>query len=236
MGTRWWRPGDTPTGATWQPRRSVGGQGDRDSDPAVSLWWPRPPHPPPAPLASGSWERLRAGTRRGPPGPCPFLQPPPLRGGGTGTSRPGALGELGKRGVPLGPPHPHRAAGNSAPTRCRNASGMDTDCPAASPRFGNAAGNPDPRGVAVPSSGSASQAPRHTVPQPLVFLPLLHVPDGTGDTKPHCGSDGLAGEARVCSRPCATTSDPPLSATPGDNPEPLGRAGGHTSPPPQGWC
>lgn len=79
---RWWRPGDTPTGATWQPRRSVGGQGDRDSDPAVSLWWPRPPHPPPAPLASGSWERLRAGTRRGPPGPCPFLQPPPLRGGG----------------------------------------------------------------------------------------------------------------------------------------------------------
>lgn len=53
------------------------GHGDRNSDPVVSPWWPRLPHPPPAPLAPGSWETLRTGTRRGRPSSCPLSQPPP---------------------------------------------------------------------------------------------------------------------------------------------------------------
>ena len=73
-----------PNQSHCQPCGSVG-TWDRDGDPAVSPWWLWPPHPPPAPLAPGSWERLRAGTRRGPPCACPLLQPPPPQGRGRAT-------------------------------------------------------------------------------------------------------------------------------------------------------
>lgn len=181
LGTRWQQPWGTPTGVTWQPRASTGGQGTG----MVTLQCPQAGRgrliPPPALLAPGSWERPHAtGTQRGPSSARPLPQPPPPRGRGQASPEHGE--SAGATGATVSPretsTYPmqeclrdgHRLPGSIVPLR-------------------------QPRWLwrGRPRQWQCQPAPRHAIPQPLVFLPWLPIPDGTGDTKPHCPSDGPAG-------------------------------------------
>lgn len=207
------------------------GHGDRDGDPAVALWWPRPPHPPPAPLAPGSWERLRVGTCQGSPGACPLPQPPPPRG--TGTSHPRALGELGKHSghwghpvpiAPLGAPHLPDAG---VPPGWAPAARQHLPAPAAPPAA------PIP---AAWTSPAAAVPARHRVTPSR--SPLFSCLCFASPMVPGTQSRIVAPPApRVMPASVPGPVPPPLTPLPpqGTAPSPRGGQGGH-EPPPWGWC
>lgn len=184
-------------------------------------WWPGAIPCRATPQPCGPWARRgdgRRGDRVGGPAVSPRQLPPRWpRGHGKGCAR----------GRSEGHPAP-------VPSRSRHRHG-DRDEP---PWGESTATRPRPRraagtylmqeclrdGQRLPGCmppAPLRPAPRPALPQPLV-LPLPRVPDGTGDTKPHCGSYSPARELWVCSPPPlrhgAATSDP--AATPGDSPDP----------------
>lgn len=194
LGTRWWWPGATQGRATPQP---CAPRGSKQGDGGGGTW----------------------GQRRWPCG-VPSAAATPLAPGswerlrtGTNQGPPSACplpepprrwgwGRATRATCPHPCPRPHHPMG---PTRCRSASGTGSGSPAACPR---------------PRCARRRVQPS---PQPL-GLPLPRVPDGTGDTKPHCGSSSPARELWVCSPPLPALRPPPTPLPPQGTAPTLGTA------------
>lgn len=211
----WGHAGSSPGAPQPEPpgsRMHAEGTGDRDGDPAVSPSWPRPPHPPCC--RAGRGVMGKAARNRDTARAIPSLSPPAAATAmGTATSHPQSAE---KAQMPLGPPCPQHLPDAGVPPGRAAAPRQHRPAPAAPV----AVAGPSPA-VAVPA-GTASCHPAAPLFSCLGF-PSPMVPAAQSRIVPPTAPRG---DARVCSRPRATTPDP--AATAGDSP-------GGQEPLPRGW-